>query len=248
MKVKSVLISQPEPSQENSPYFELSKTHKITVDFKPFIHVEGVTARDVRKQKIDFSMFTAIIFTSRNAVDHYFRLSEEMRYPILDAMKYFCKSEAIANYLQKYIVYRKKNVLIGEKTMEDLMPTLLKYRTEKFLLPSSDILKDTIPALFDEKKLNWRRAILFNTVCSDLSDLKSVTYDILVFFSPNGIKSLYENFPDFEQKDTRIAVFGPSTLKAAEDKGLTCELQVPNKEYPSMSTALDKYIKAANKK
>ncbi|TDL99799.1 MAG: uroporphyrinogen-III synthase [Flavobacteriaceae bacterium] len=247
MKVKSILISQPEPSGENSPYFDIAKKHKVVVDFRPFIHVEGATAREVRSQKIDFSKFTAVIFTSRNAVDHYFRLCEEMRFPVLDAMKYFCKSEAIANYLQKYIVYRKKKVFVGQKSFEDLIPCLLKYKNEKFFLPTADISTDDDSDILDQNNLTWSKGVLFKTVCSDLSDLDDVTYDILVFFSPSGIKSLFENFPGFKQNNTRIAVFGQSTLEAVIEHGLEAQIQVPSAEYPSMTTALDKYITQANK-
>lgn len=248
MKVKTILVSQPKPSNESSPYLHLGKRNKIKVDFRPFIHVEGVPSRDVRQQKIDFAEYTAIIFTSRNAIDHFFRLAEEMRYPVPNAMKYFCQSEAIAYYLQKYIVYRKRKIYIGGKSFQDLGALLKKNSGEKYLLPSSDILKPTIPALLDELGLNWRRAILYKTVCSDLSDLDEVKYDILVFFSPSGIKSLFENFPDFKQDETRIAVFGKSTVNAATDMGLKINIEVPTPEIPSMAMALEQYIKRANKK
>lgn len=247
MKVKSILVSQPEPNNESSPYFEISKKRKVKIDFRQFIHVRGETAREVRKQKIDFNKFTAVILTSRNAIDHFFRLAEEMRFHIPDAMKYFCQSEAIAYYLQKYIVYRKRKIFIGEKNFEDLVPILTKHKEEKYLLPASDALNDEIPLLLDQANLNWKKGTFYHTVCSDLSDLKDVKYDLLIFFSPSGIKSLFENFPDFKQEDTRISVFGETTSQAAEEVGLKVQIKVPTPEYPSMAMAIDHYLKDVNK-
>jgi len=247
MKVKTILVSQPAPTTENSPYTELAEKQKVKIEFRPFIHVEGLTSRNVRSQKIDFSQFTAVIFTSRNAVDHYFRLAVDMRFKVPDTMKYFCQSEAVAYYLQKYVVYRKRKIYVGHRTFPELVALIKKHPDEKFLLPSSDKLKATIPSELNEIKVNWKSAVLFNTVVSDLSDLENVYYDILVFFSPSGIKSLFENFPDFKQNDTRIAVFGNSTIKAASEAGLKIDIKAPSKENPSMTMALDKYIKIANK-
>jgi len=248
MKVKTILVSQPEPNVENSPYFDLSDKQKVRVDFRSFIHIEGLTSREVRAQKIDFSNFSAIIFTSRKAVDNYFRLAEEMRFKVPDAMKYFCQSEAVAYYLQKYVIYRKRKIYVAERTFDDLIKIIKKYREESFLLPSSDKLKPTIPNTLNELGVKWERAILFKTVVSDLSDLEHVYYDILVFFSPSGIQSLFENFPDFKQNKTRIAVFGNSTVRAAADAGLRIDIEAPSKENPSMTMALDKYIAKVNKK
>ncbi len=248
MKVKSILVSQPQPTTESSPYFDLSKRNKVKIDFRSFIQVEGVDARDVRQQKIDFSKYTAVIFTSRNVIDHYFRLAEEMRFQVPDDMKYFCQSEAIAFYLQKYIVYRKRKTYIGEKEIEDLASFFKKHKDEKFLLPSSDVLKPDVPKFLDEMGLNWDRGILCRTVSSDLSDLGDVKYDILVFFTPSGIKSLFENFPGFVQDQTRIAVFGKTTVQAAKEMGLRIDIEVPTPETPSMTMALEKYMKAVNKK
>lgn len=248
MKVKTILVSQPAPKTENSPYSELSEKQKVKIDFRPFIHVEGVPAKEVRAQKIDLSKYTAIILTSRNAVDNFFRVAEEMRFTVPDSMKYFCQSEAVAYYLQKYVVYRKRKIYVGQRTFPDLTKIIKKYKDEKFLLPSSDKLKDIIPNSLNELNLNWDRAILFKTVVSDLSDLENVFYDVLVFFSPSGIDSLFKNFPDFEQKDTRIAVFGNSTVKAATNAGLKCNIQAPTPETPSMTMALERYILEVNKK
>lgn len=247
MKVKTILVSQPAPKAKQSPYFELMDKQKVKIDFRSFIHVEGVSAREVRNQKIDFLKFTAVIFTSRNAVDNYFRLAEEMRITIPDSMKYFCLSEAVAFYLQKYVVYRKRKIYVGTRTFDDLLPLIKKHKSEKFLLPCSDKVKPTMLKQLKDLNVEWSRVILFKTVVSDLSDLEDVFYDVLVFFSPSGIKSLFENFPEFKQNDTRIAVFGNSTVKAAEEAGLKIDIEAPSKENPSMTMALEKYIREANK-
>ncbi len=248
MRVKTILVSQPEPKIENSPYARLVDKQKIKVDFRPFIHVEGVNAKDVRAQKVDLNDFSAIVLTSRNAVDHFFRVAEEMRFKVPDTMKYFCQSEAVAYYLQKYVVYRKRKIYVGQRTFQELVPLIKKYKDEKFLLPASDKLKPTVPETLNDLKVNWTRATLYKTVVSDLSDLRNVYYDILVFFSPSGIKSLFENFPDFEQNNTRIAVFGNSTVEAATDAGLRIDIQAPTPETPSMSMALEQYINSVNRK
>ncbi|MEX0273529.1 MAG: uroporphyrinogen-III synthase [Flavobacteriaceae bacterium] len=248
MKVKTILVSQPEPKLENSPYAKLIDKEKVKVDFRPFIHVEGASAKEVRKQKIDLSNYTAVILTSRNAVDHYFRLAEEMRFKVPDTMKYFCQAEAVAYYLQKYVVYRKRKIYVGKMRFQDLEPLFKKYKTEKFLLPSSNILKSIVPDTLDKLNMDWTRGIFYKTVISDLSDLRNVYYDVLVFFSPSGIESLFSNFPDFEQNDTRIAVFGNSTVKAATNAGLRIDIQAPTPETPSMTMALEKYIREVNKK
>ena len=248
MKVKTILVSQPAPKTETSPYFELSEKQKVKIDFRSFIHVEGVKSRDVRAQKIDLSKFTAIILTSRNAVDHFFRIAEEMRFKVPDSMKYFCQSEAVAYYLQKYVVYRKRKIYVGTRTFSELLKLIKKHKNEKFLLPSSDKLKSLIPSELDALGVQWKRAILYRTMVSDLSDLENVFYDILVFFSPSGIDSLFQNFPEFKQNDTRIAVFGNSTVKAATEAGLKCNITAPAPETPSMTMALERYIREANKR
>lgn len=242
MKVKTILVSQPEPSSEKSPYVRLKEKHKLSIDFRPFIHVEGVTAKDVRLQKIDFNNFDNIILTSRNAVDHFFRISEEMRYKVPDSTKYFCQSEAVAFYLQKYVVYRKRKIYVGERSIKDLESIFQKFSAERYLLPTSDVLTPTIPKTLDEMGINWQRVQLFKTVISDLSDLRNVYYDVLVFFSPSGISSLLENFPDFEQNNTRIAVYGKSTIKAADKAKLRVDIKAPTPETPSMTMAIEKYI------
>lgn len=247
MKVKTILVSQPEPKLENSPYAKLIEKEKLTVDFRPFIHVEGVDSKSVRQQKIDLTKFTAIILTSRNAVDHYFRLAEEMRFKVPDTMKYFCQSEAVAFYLQKYVVYRKRKIYVGKRLFSDLSPLLKKHKSEVFLLPSSDVLKPEVPETLDNLEINWTRGIFYKTVTSDLSDLADVYYDVLVFFSPSGIESLFINFPDFKQNNTRIAAFGSTTIKAAEERGLVVNIKAPTPETPSMTMALQKYLSEVNK-
>ncbi|MDB2385312.1 uroporphyrinogen-III synthase [Polaribacter sp.] len=248
MKVKTILVSQPAPKTEASPYFDLSDKQRVKIDFRSFIHVEGIEVKEVRAQKIDLNNFTAIILTSRNAVDHFFRIAEEMRFKVPDSMKYFCQSEAVAYYLQKYVVYRKRKIYVGNRTFPELTKQIKKHKTETFLLPSSDKLKPLIPSELDKLGVKWTRADLYKTVVSDLSDLEDVFYDVLVFFSPSGIESLLKNFPNFKQNDTRIAAFGNSTVKAVTDAGLKCNILAPTKETPSMTMALEKYIKEANKK
>ncbi|MBT8394525.1 MAG: uroporphyrinogen-III synthase [Bacteroidia bacterium] len=248
MKVKTILVSQPEPKIENSPYFELQQKQHVKIDFRPFIHVEGVPCKEVRLQKIELSNFSAIILNSRNAVDHFFRVADEMRFKVPDSMKYFCQSEAVAYYLQKYVVYRKRKIYVGKRTFEQLIPLIKKYKEESFLLPSSDKLKENVPVILNDLGVNWKKGIFYRTVASDLSDLADVSYDILVFFSPSGIDSLFKNFPDFKQNETRIAVFGDTTVKAVEDHNLRVDISVPTPENPSMSMALEKYIKKVNKR
>lgn len=248
MKVKTILVSQPEPKMENSPYSKLIEKEKVKVDFRPFIHVEGVDAKDVRQQKIDLNNYTAIILTSRNAVDHFFRIAEEMRFKVPDSMKYFCQSEAVAYYLQKYVVYRKRKIYVGKMNFADLEVLFKKYKDEKFLLPSSDTLKVIVPETLNKLGIDWTRGIFYKTVISDLSDLRNVVYDVLVFFSPSGIESLLKNFPDFEQNETRIAVFGNSTVNAATNASLRIDIKAPTPDTPSMTMALQRYINQANKK
>ena len=248
MKVKTILVSQPEPKIENSPYFDLQDRQKVKVDFRPFIHVEGLEAKEIRQQKIDLSKFSAIILTSRNSVDHFFRVAEEMRFKVPDSMKYFCQSEAVAYYLQKYVVYRKRKIYVGKRTFEELSPLIKKYKDETFLLPTTDKVKPIIPITLDNLGVKWTQATFYKTVISDLSDLENVTYDILVFFSPSGIESLFHNFPDFKQNETRLAVFGNTTIKAVEAKGLRVDIAAPTPETPSMTMALKKYIDQVNKR
>lgn len=242
MKIKSILVSQPVPN-ESSPYLEMAKKEKIKIDFRPFIHVEGVDAKELRTQKIDLSQFTGIIFTSKNAVDHYFRLAEEMRFSVPDSMRYICQSEAIANYLQKHIIYRKRKISFGEKTFSDLLPLFKKFPTEKYLLPAADVLSSDVQKVLETAPIDWTRATMYKTVCSDLTDVSIDDYDMLVFFSPQGVRSLGVNFPDFKQENTRIAVFGATTEQAAKDANLRVDVMAPSKESPSMTMAIEKFIR-----
>ena len=247
MKVKSILVSQPEPQTAKSPYFELAEKNALKIDFRPFIQVEGVPAKEFRQTRIQVLDHSAVIFTSRTAIDHYFRICQELRITVPDSMKYFCISEATAFYLQKYIVYRKRKIFYANGKFSDLTSVMKKHADEKFLVPLSDIHKQEIPDLLDKGGYKYTKAILYRTVSADLSDLADIKYDILVFFSPSGIKSLYQNFPEFEQNSTRIACFGPATAKAVRDAGLRLDIEAPTAQAPSMTMALDQYIKKANK-
>lgn len=245
-RVDTILISQPKP--ERSPYYDLEKKYDIRIDWRPFIHVEGLAVKDFRKQRVKPDEYTAIILTSKNSVDHFFRICEEMRIKMSQDTKYFCLTEAVANYLQKFIVYRKRKVFVGKRTVQDLAPALKKHKAkEKFLMPCSNLGSKDVSNFLNENSFEWKDAMMYQTVSSDLSDLSDVTYDILVFFSPLGIKSLYENFPDFKQNETRIAVFGKSTSRAVEERGLTINIKAPSPETPSMTMALDKYLQVSNK-
>lgn len=247
MKIKRILVSQPEPTTDKNPYFELEKKNNLQIDFRQFIQVDPVSSKDFRNQKIDILEHTATVFTSRTSIDHFFRICKDLRLTIPDTMKYFCISEATAFYLQKYIVYRKRKIFYGDGRFEDLMTQIDKHNDEKFIVPLSDIHKPEIPEKLDASKINYTKAILYRTVSSDLSDIKNVNYDILVFFSPSGIESLKKNFPDFEQGEIKIACFGPTTAKAVLEAGLRLDIQAPMPKAPSMTMALEQFIKNHNK-
>jgi uroporphyrinogen-III synthase len=247
LKIKSILVSQPEPETAKSPYYELAEKNGLKIDFRPFIQVEGITAKEFRQTRIHILEHSAVIFTSRTAIDHFFRISQEMRLTVPDAMKYFCISEATAFYLQKYIVYRKRKIFYADGRFSDLTSVMKKHRDEKFLVPLSDIHNQEIPELLEQEGYTYTKAVLYKTVSSDLSDLKDIKYDILVFFSPSGIKSLFQNFPDFSQNTTLIACFGPSTAKAVREAGLRLDIEAPTSQAPSMTMALEQYIKKNNK-
>lgn len=248
MKIKRILVSQPKPTSEKSPYFDLADRNNLEIDFRPFIQVEGVSSKEFRQTRIQILDHTAVIFTSRTSIDHFFRICQELRITVPDTMKYFCVSEATAFYLQKYIVYRKRKIFFGAGRFADLITVMKKHSKEKFLIPLSHIHKQEIPDLLDKAKFTYTKAILYKTVSSDLSDLENVNYDVLVFFSPSGVKSLLKNFPEFEQNETRIASFGPSTAKAVKEAGLRLDVEAPNPKAPSMTMALEQYIKEKNKK
>jgi uroporphyrinogen-III synthase len=245
-KVKSILVSQPKP--ERSPYYELEKKYDLQIDWRPFIQVEPVTAKEFRRHRIRLEEYTAVIFTSKNSIDHFFRMCEEMRVKMSQDTKYFCLTEAVANYLQKFIIYRKRKVFAGVRTILDLKPYLMKHKEkEKFLLPCSNLGAKDVGQFLDTHGFDWQEAMMYQTVSSDLSDLKDIYYDVIVFFSPLEIQALYDNFPGFEQKDTRIAVFGKSTMEAVEERGLYINIKAPEPETPSMTMALEKYLQVSNK-
>lgn len=246
-KVKSILVTQEAPADVvNSPYIKLAEKFNLKIDFVPFIQVEPVQLKEFRKQKIEILNFTAVIFTSRNAVDHFFHMCTEMKIEVPADMKYFCISEQTSNYLQKYIVIRKRKIFTGLKTAQDLIEILRKHKNEKYLFPCSDIRKNDIPDFLEKSGYDYAEAVMYHTVASDLSDLEDVFYDILAFFSPSGINSLLVNFPDFEQNNTRIAAFGPTTAQAVRDAGLILDIEAPLPNAPSMTGALELYIKKAN--
>jgi len=246
-KVKSVLISQPKP-EGKSPYAAIQKKHNLKIDYFPFMHVEEMTSLEFKEQRISLLNHDSVIFTSKNAMDHYFGMMEKLRLRIPDFTKYFCVSEAIAHYLQNFITYRKRKIFTGEQSLASLIPVMQKHTESKFLFPCSDVLKNKVNVALEESGLQYTKAQMYKVSCSDLSDLSDVKYDILVFFSPTGVKSLLENFPNFKQEETRIAVFGPTTTKSVEENGLRVDIAAPNKQTPSMLMALDKYIKEANKR
>ncbi|MTI33321.1 uroporphyrinogen-III synthase [Xanthovirga aplysinae] len=245
-EVKSILVSQPKPASEKSPYYTLAEKYNLKIDFRPFIEIEPIPVKEFRKQKIDILKHSAVIFTSRNAVDHFFRLCTEMKIEMPADMKYFCISEQTANYLQKYIVIRKRKIFTGVRTATDLLEVLKKHKNEKYIFPCSDIRKDDIPNYLKQNGYQYTEAVIYRTVASDLSDLADVNYDIIAFFSPSGINSLFVNFPDFEQNETRLAAFGPTTAKAVREAGLMLDIEAPQPNAPSMTGALELYIKKAN--
>lgn len=247
MKVKKVLVSQPKPSSEKSPYYEIADKYGVQIDFRPFIKVEGLTAKEFRQSKVNISEFTAIIFTARTAIDHFFRLCEEMRISIPDTMKYFCTTESIAMYLQKYIVYRKRKIFHGTTgKLDDLVPFLTKHNKEKFLYAVSDVHKDDTN-VFDKAKINYTRAIMYRTVSNDFGPDEPFDYDMLIFFSPSGIASLLKNFPEFKQDDIKIGCFGATTAKAVKDAGLRLDIEAPSVKAPSMTAALENFLREDSK-
>lgn len=247
MKIKKILVSQPNPENGKSPYYELAEKNNLQVDFRPFIHIEGIAAKEFRQERIDILNHSAVIFTSRTAVDHFFRICEELRVSVPDSMKYFCISESAAYYLQKYIVYRKRKIFYGNGRFEDLMDLINKHKDENFLVPLSDFHKVEIPKTLKDHKIKFTKAIIYRTVCSDLKDLLVHDYDMLVFFSPSGIKSLKQNFPEFKQNSIKIASFGNTTADAVEQAGLRLDVKAPMPEAPSMTMAIDLYIRELSK-
>jgi uroporphyrinogen-III synthase len=248
LAIKTILVSQPKPEGDKSPYFDLAQKYNLKIDFRPFIQVVGVNVQEFRQQKVNIPDHTAVILTSKTAVDHFFRICEEVRFEVPDTMKYFCISEAVAYYLQKYVAYRKRKIFFGKQTIEDLVDVMKKHKNERYLLPCTDILRDKIPITLEEHKFNFTKAMLYRTVASDLSDLEDVYYDMLVFFSPGGIESLFKNFPDFKQNETKIAAFGPTTANAVVKHNLRLDIHAPQPNAPSMTGAIELFVKDQLKK
>ena len=248
MKIKKILVSQPKPSSDKSPYFDIAARYGVEMVFRPFIKVEGLSAREFRQQKINITDFSAVIFTARTAIDHFFRLCEEMRLTIPDTMKYFCTTESIALYLQKYIVYRKRKIFHGETgKLADMLPSLTKHNKETFLYAVSDVHKnDTNAEMLDKAKINYTKAVMYRTVSNDFTPDEPFDYDMLLFFSPAGIDSLLKNFPEFQQGDIQVGCFGASTAKAIEEAGLRLDLSAPSPKAPSITAALDLFLKEKN--
>ena len=243
--IKKILVSQPKPTSEKSPYFDIAEKCGVELVFRPFIKVEGLTPKEFRQQKINILNYTAIVFTSRHAIDNFFLLCKEMRVNIPEDMKYFCVTETIALYIQKYVQYRKRKVVFGSTgKIDDLLPTMVKHKTEKYLVPLSDVHNDSVKTLLDSKKLNHAECVMYRTVSNDFTpeEVKDFDYDMLVFFSPSGVDSLIKNFPDFDQEKVAIATFGPATAKAVKDAGLRLDLEAPSAKYPSMTGALLHYL------
>ena len=243
--IKKILVSQPKPSSEKSPYYDIATKFDVELVFRPFIKVEGITAKDFRAQKVNILDYTAIVFTSRHAIDHFFTLAKERRVAIPGDMKYFCVTETISLYIQKYVQYRKRKVFFGSTgKIDDLIPTMAKHKTEKYLIPMSDVHNDSVARMLDAKKLQHKECVMYRTVSNDFTpeEVKNFDYDMLIFCSPAGIESLTKNFPDFEQSDIAIATFGPATAKAVKDAGLRLDLEAPSEKYPSMTSALQQYL------
>jgi uroporphyrinogen-III synthase len=247
LKIRKILVSQPEPLNPKSPYFELARKYNLKVDFKPFVEVEGVSAKDFRQQKINILDFTAVIFTSKTGIDHFFRICNELRITVPDTMKYFCITENVAYYLQKYIVYRKRKIFHGKAKFQDLIDVIIKHKEDSFFVPLSEPHKAEIPELLDKNGIKYAIGTLYRTISTNFSNQNDFDYDILVFYSPSGIKSLKENFPDFQQGDIKIAAFGPTTACAVASEGLRLDIDAPNPKAPSMTMALDEYLKEYNK-
>ena len=258
LKIKKILVSQPKPTTEKSPYFDMAEKHGVTLDFRPFIHVEPKSAKDFRHQKVAILDHSAIIFTARTAIDHFFRLCEELRVSVPETMKYFCISESVALYLQKYIQYRKRKIFFGATgKIEDLMVVINKHSDEKYLVSVADVYdenksvddkKDDIVSLLEKNKITYTKAVMYKTVSTDFTQDKNFKYDMLVFFSPSGINSLFKNFPEFAQGEIKIGCFGPTTAKAAKEAGLRVDIEAPTPTAPSMAVAIDQFIKEYNKK
>jgi uroporphyrinogen-III synthase len=244
--IKKILVSQPKPTSEKSPYFDIEREYGVELVFRPFIRVEGLTAKEFRQQKVNLLSFTAVVFTSRHAIDNYFKLAKEMRVTIPETMKYFCVTETIALYIQKYVQYRKRKVFFGTTgKIVDLVPQMVKHKSEKYLVPMSDIHNNSVQELLTSKKLEFKECVMYRTVSDDFTteEVDQFDYDMLLFFSPAGLNALTKNFPNFEQGDIKIGAFGPATAKEVAEKGLRLDLKAPTPEFPSMTGALANFLK-----
>lgn len=248
MKIKKVLVSQPKPASEKSPYFDIAEKYGVKIDFRPFIKVESLSAKEFRQQKVSVLDHTAVMFTSRHAIDHFFHLCTELRVAIPETMKYFCVTEAVALYIQKYVQYRKRKIFFGTNgKMEDLLPSIMKHKTEKYLVPMSDVHNDDLRNMLEKNNIQHTEVVMYRTVSNDFTEDEDFDYDMLVFFSPAGVTSLQKNFPDFDQKEIKIGTFGSTTAQAVRDAGLRLDLEAPTVQAPSMTAALDMFIKENNK-
>ncbi|MCI5663043.1 MAG: uroporphyrinogen-III synthase [Mediterranea sp.] len=248
MKIKKILVSQPKPTSEKSPYYDIAAKYGVQIDFRPFIKVESLTPKEFRQQKVSILDHSAIVFTSRHAIDHFFNLCTELRVTIPETMKYFCVSETIALYIQKYVQYRKRKIFFGATgKFDDLVPVIVKHKVEKYLVPLSDVHTDDIKNLLDKNKIQHTEVVMYRTVSNDFGKDEAFDYDMLVFFSPAGVSSLQKNFPDFDQQEIKIATFGATTAQAVRDAGLRLDLEAPSVQAPSMTAALDMFIKENNK-
>lgn len=245
MKTTKILVSQPKPTSDRSPYFDIAEKYGVNIVFRPFIKVEGLSSKEFRQLKVSIPGHTAIIFTAKAAIDHFFRLAEETRFTVPDTMKYFCTTESIALYLQKYIVYRKRKIFFGKSgKIDDLMPFIQKHMEDKYLYVVSENARASEASVLDKNKVNYSRAVMYRTVSNDFGPDEKFDYDMLLFFSPSGIKSLIKNFPDFKQGDIKIGCFGAATAKSITDEGFRLDLEAPTASAPSMTAALEQYLKA----
>lgn len=248
LKIKKILISQPAPSTEKSPYFDIAEKYHLQMDFRPFIRVEGLDAKEFRQQRINIQDYTAVVFTAKIAIDHFFSLCEELRVVMPETMKYFCISEAVALYLQKYIVYRKRKIFFSSTgKMDGLSSALAKHNKEKFIVPVSDVHTEDLTAVLDEKKVDYTKSVMYKTVSNDIPEAEIMSYDMLIFFTPSGIVSLFKNAPEFNQDERAIGCFGAATAKAVRDAGLRLDCEAPLPGFPSMTAALEAFVKENHK-
>lgn len=247
MTIKKILVSQPKPSSEKSPYFDIASSLNVEIVFRSFIKVEGITPREFRQQKINILDYTAVVFTSRHAVDHFFNLCRDLRVTIPEDMKYFCITETVALYIQKYVQYRKRKVFFGTTgKIDGLVTVIFKHKAEKYFIPVSDVHRDDISEQLATKNINHVCGVMYRTVSNDFGPDEPFDYDMLIFFSPSGVQALLKNFPDFKQGDVAIGCFGPATAQAVRDAGLRLDLEAPSPEYPSITAALRAYIERVN--